>query len=185
MRHLRPTGRVSDMFLTIGLALAGLLAVLVAGVAMIACGNAVFSHTIDVVVSDPDHRLGTEPLEVSVFDSRMGSTSDWARKFMGVTSDAKPYRTPFTSMKVVTLFDPPRPDELELALALPKFEPRGFFWLRLEPRAAPSGTERAAFGPYNEGTKIDPVPRLDVQYTATPEPKGWHVVLRLLVGRDG
>jgi hypothetical protein len=97
------------MFLTIGLTLAGLLGVLIVGVAMIACGNAVFSHTIGVVVRDPTHRLGT---------------------------------------------------------------------------AEPSATVRAAFAPYNEGTTIDPVPRLDVQYIAIPQPKGWHLVLRLLVDRD-
>ena len=105
------------MGLTMGLL--GIPALLLAGFALIACGNAVFNHTVDVVVSDPTHKLGSEPLEVSVFDSRMGSTSDWARKFMGLTSDSAPYRTPYTSMKVVTIFDPPRPDELELALALP------------------------------------------------------------------
>ena len=167
------------MGLTMGLL--GIPALLLAGFALIACGNAVFNHTVDVVVSDPTHKLGSEPLEVSVFDSRMGSTSDWARKFMGLTSDSAPYRTPYTSMKVVTIFDPPRPDELELALALPKFESRGFFWVKLRPGAARTGTERAGFAPYHEFDRIDPVPRLDVQYTATPEPKGWHLVLRLLV----
>ena len=167
------------MGLTMGLL--GIPALLLAGFALIACGNAVFNHTVDVVVSDPTHKLGSEPLEVSVFDSRMGSTSDWARKFMGLTSDSAPYRTPYTSMKVVTIFDPPRPDELELALALPKRESRGFFWVKLRPGAARAGTERAGFAPYHEFDRIDPVPRLDVQYTATPEPKGWHLVLRLLV----
>lgn len=167
------------MGLTMGLL--GIPALLLAGFALIACGNAVFNHTVDVVVSDPTHKLGSEPLEVSVFDSRMGSTSDWARKFMGLTSDSAPYRTPYTSMKVVTIFDPPRPDELELALALPKLESRGFFWVKLRPGAARAGTERAGFAPYHEFDRIDPVPRLDVQYTATPEPKGWHLVLRLLV----
>ena len=169
------------MGLTMGLLLLGIPALLLAGFALIACGNAVFNHTVDVVVSDPTHKLGSEPLEVSVFDSRMGSTSDWARKFMGLTSDSAPYRTPYTSMKVVTIFDPPRPDELELALALPKLESRGFFWVKLRPGAARAGTERAGFAPYHEFDRIDPVPRLDVQYTATPEPKGWHLVLRLLV----
>ena len=153
----------------------------VPGVALIGCGMVVYKHTIEVVVSDPDQRLGPAPIDVSVFDFRMGSTADWARKTMGPTSDAAPYTTPFTSMRVATILDPPRPDSFELALAVPKLESRGYFVLSLEPGSRRTSEQLAAFVPYTDSFPADQVPKITMQYNATPQEKGWHVTLRVLV----
>ena len=142
---------------------------------------AVYNHTVEVVVSDPSRRLGPPPIEVSVFDRTMGSTGDWARKFMGPTSEAAPYKAPYTSMKTVTIFDPPRPPELEVSVAVPAYESRGYFSVLLKPGSARSGEQRATFVPYGDAFPAEEAPTLTVQYTATPEPKGWHVTLRLVV----
>ena len=85
------------------------------------------------------------------------------------------------SWRLVTIFDPPRPADLEVAVAIPKYESRGYFAVLLQPGSAASGEQRAGFVPYGDFFPADQAPTLTVQYTATPEPKGWHVVLRLLV----
>ena len=163
------------------LVLLGAVVVVILGLAMLACGMAVYNHTVEVVVSDPTRRLGPAPIDVSVFDRKMGTTGDWARKFMGPTSDAAPYKAPYTSMKTVTIFDPPRPAELEVSVAVPAYESRGYFSLLLKPGSARSGEQRAGLVPYGDVFPAEQAPTLTVQYTATPEPKGWHVVLRLQV----
>ena len=158
----------------------GVLALIFA-LPVLGCGTVVYQHTVEVLVSDPSRRLGPPPIDVSVFDRRMGYSEDWARKFMKPTSDAAPYKAPYTSMKTVTIFDPPRPADLEVALALPSYESRGYFALILTPGSATSGEKRAGFVPYGDFFPAEQAPTLSVQYTATPEPKGWHIVLRLLV----
>ena len=164
------------MKIALGFLVLGALVVFLLG-----CGTAVFQHTIEVVVSDPGHRLGPPPVDVSVFDKQMGYSSEWAKKFMRPTSDAAPYKTPFTSQKTVTMFDPPRPNELSLGFALPAYEQRGYFWLLMNPATKASGELRAAFIPYGEYFPSPETTTMTVQYTAKPEPKGWHVMLRLMV----
>ena len=161
------------------MAMRPLLAVL--SLAFLGCGTVVYRHTVEVVISDPSHRLGQSPVDVSVFDQRMGSTADWARRWMGPTSDAAPYRVPFRTTSAATIFDPPRPDKVELALAVPRLEERGFFTLIVSPRPHASGQVKAAFVPYGDYFPAENALTLPVQYTATPEPKGWHLVIRLLV----
>ena len=161
-----------------------MLGVLVVGalaLSVLGCGRAVYRHTVEVLVNDPARRLGPPPVDVSVFDKQMGYSSDWARKFMGPTSDDAPYKTPYTSTKTVTIFDPPRPSELGVSVALPSYESRGYFWLLMNPGSSRSGEQRAAFVPYGDYFPAEQAPTLTVQYTATPESKGWHVVLRLMV----
>jgi hypothetical protein len=164
------------MKIALGIILLGALVVLLLG-----CGTAVYKHTIEVVVNDPTRRLGPPPIDVSVFDKQMGYSSDWARKFMGPTSDDAPYTVPFSSQKTVTILDPPRPNELSLGFALPAYESRGYFWLLMNPGSKASGELRAAFIPYGEYFPPQQTTTMTVQYTAKPEPKGWHVMLRLLV----
>jgi hypothetical protein len=155
--------------------------VAVLGLSVPGCGTVVYQHTVEVLVSDPSRRLGPPPIDVSVFDRQMGSTGDWAKKWMGPTSDQAPYETQHTSTKTVTIFDPPRPPDLEVSVAVPAYESRGYFWLLLKPGSSPSGEQRAGFVPYGDSFPADQVPTMTVQYTATPEPKGWHLVLRLQV----
>jgi len=149
---------------------------------MIACGMQSYKHTVEVVVVDLSHRLGPPPYDVSVFDHRMGSTSDWTKKWMGPTSDSAPYKTEYNSVAMAYLFGPSRPDEVQFGVGLPKYDSRGAFFVAVKPGEARSGTVRAGFSPYSDNFPKEEVPQpLDVEYTATPEPQGWHLVLRLLV----
>jgi len=155
-------------------------AVVAIGLAMLGCGTVVYKHTVEVLISDPAHRLGSPPYDVSVFDYRMGSTSDWARKWMGPTSDAAPYRVEYSSTSVATIFDPPRPDKFELAVAVPSLETRGFFTLSVHPQPNRSRRQPAGFVAYMDNF-MGQAPTLTVEHTATPAPHGWHLVIRLVV----
>jgi hypothetical protein len=77
------------------------------------------SNTVEVLVSDLSRRLGPPPIDVSVFDRQMGSTGDWAKKWIGPTSDQAPYKTPYTSTKTATIFAPPKGWHLVLRLKVP------------------------------------------------------------------
>jgi hypothetical protein len=86
--------------------------VAVLGLSVQGCGTVVYQHTVEVLVSDPSRRLGAPPIDVSVFDRQMGSTGDWAKKWMGPTSDQAPYKTQYTSTGwhlVLRLQVPPAP----------------------------------------------------------------------------
>lgn len=148
--------------------------------ALIACGMSSFKHTVEVVVVDPSRRLGSPPYDVSVFDPRMGSTSDWAKRWMGPTSDSAHYKVEYAQTAMSTAFGPPRPDKVDMGLAVPGYDSRGLFFVSVEPAKTRSGKVRAAFTPYSDNFK-EQAPRLDVEYTATPEPQGWHLLLRLLI----
>src|SRR5689334_9129500 len=69
---------------------------------LIACGASSFKHTVEVVVADPTRRLGPPPYEVSIFDPRMGSTSDWAKRWMGPTSDSAHYKVAYAQTAMAT-----------------------------------------------------------------------------------
>jgi hypothetical protein len=154
---------------------------LVTCLGMVACGAQSFKHSVEVIVVDPTMRLGPAPIDVSVFDPRMGSTSDWAKRWMGPTSDGAPYKVPYAATAAATAFGPPRPDRVDLGLAVPKYDSRGFFYVILEPGTARSSTVHAGFTPYDDDFPKDQVPRLDIEYTATPAREGWDFVLRVLV----
>jgi hypothetical protein len=72
-----------------------------------------------------------------------------------------------------------RPEKVEFALYLPRLERRGFFVLRLEPKARPAGEVAAAFAPWGDTFPAGKAPSLAVAYEAAPAPKGWRLVLRL------
>jgi hypothetical protein len=145
-----------------------------------ACGTGVHEHSLEISVSDPSSRLGAGPWELSVFDGRMGRSEEWARKTMGTASASAPWRTAFSTVDTVTL-GMARPAKVDLWLYLPALERRGFFQVRLEPQARPSGHADAAFGSFGEAVPPADVPKLDVRYTATAAEKGWSFALTLEV----
>lgn len=155
-------------------------ALLLAAVAS-GCGTVVYSHTIEVRVSDPSKRLGASPIEVSIFDPQMGGTAEWARKTMAPTSETAPYVVPYTSISAATALDPPRPREFTLALYVPAFETRGAFTLRVRPADSPSGELPFGFLAFSDNLPSSDVPRLTCRYTATPAPKGWKLAVTVLV----
>jgi hypothetical protein len=141
------------------------------------CGTMVYDNVVIVTVSDPSHRLGTAPLEVSVFDKTMGYGKDWVATKMGLTSEAKPYTATLVTSGAATIFDPPRPKSIVVSIAIPALESRGYYILSLEPASRPSGEERAWFTEYGSFFPTKDASSVPVRYKATPEPKGWRLQL--------
>ncbi len=68
-----------------------LLLIITATIAHVACGTVVYDHRIDVAIQDPSGRLGPSPIPVSVFDRTMGSSEEWAQRWIGSTAPGAVY----------------------------------------------------------------------------------------------
>jgi hypothetical protein len=142
-----------------------------------ACGTAVFDHVIEVQVSDPSGRLGSARVEVSVFDNQMGQSAEWARRTMGTATPGGPYIGQVSSTAAKMIFDDSLPERLTVALAVPAYEPNGYFLLQLAPPSAEETTVAAPFVPYGAyfsegGTTTAPLP---MRVRGETEAKGWKV----------
>lgn len=155
----------------------GLLA---SALALASCGTGVHKHAVELTVHDPSGRLGPGPWELAVFDGRMGRSEEWARKKMGTAAPGAPWRTSFSTVDTVTL-GTARPAKVDLWLYVPAIERRGFFQLRLEPRARPTALVEGAFGSFGEAVPAAGAPKLAVRYAARAAEKGWHLELTLEV----
>jgi hypothetical protein len=89
-------------------------------------------------------------------------------------------RVGYSTQATATFLDPPRPDRLSISFAVPAFDARGFFVLDLEPGSKSAGQARTGFMPYSDSF-TGRAPMLNVEYSATPLPTGWRVVLRVLI----
>lgn len=158
------------------LALAVLIAIPTAG-----CGTAVYSHRVEVTVNDPMHRLGPPPFDIGFFDSRMGTSQDFALKSAGKASDSAPFQGTTSTMATVLVFSGPRPDSLELSLALPALTTNGFFHLTFHPEAIPAGDQAASYQLYEGSVPAGDGPRLNYRYSSEPLEKGWRLKIALII----
>lgn len=157
------------------------LTALVASTPAAACGTAVYSHKVEVTVSDPTHRLPPPPYEVGFFDWRMGTSQDFALKSAGKATDSTPFTTTSSTMATVLVFSGPRPDSLELSVALPALTTNGFFHLWFHPTAVPAGDVQAGYQLYEGSVPAGDGPKLNYRYSAEPLDKGWRLKIALLI----
>lgn len=148
---------------------------------MAACGTAVYKHQVEVTVLDPNHRLGPPPYDIGFFDWRMGTSPEFALKSAGKASDTAPFQGVTSTMASVLVFSGPRPDSLELSLALPALTSNGFFHLTFRPQATPSGDQAASYQLYEGSAPAGNGPRLNYRYSAEPLDNGWRLTITLLV----
>jgi hypothetical protein len=142
-----------------------------------ACGTVVFVHTIEVRVSDPSGRLGSAPVEVSVFDNQMGQSAEWAQRTMGTTRPDAPYVGRVSSTTAKMIFDHSLPERITISLAVPVYEPDGYFVLELAPPTSEERVVAAPFVPYGAsfaegGSGVMPL-RLRVR--SEKDEAGWSV----------
>jgi hypothetical protein len=142
-----------------------------------ACGTAVFDHVVEVQVSDPSGRLGAGPIEVSVFDKQMGQSAEWARRTMGVARPGAPYVGRVSSTAAKMIYDHSPPAQLEVGLALPAYESRGYFLLSLPPSTDQEHKASAPFIPYGAyfADPGSPAPPLPLRVRTTAARKGWRL----------
>lgn len=155
------------------------LGAIVISVSANACGTALYKHEVQITIDDPTGRLGTPPLEVSIFDSRMGTSTEFARKSVGVTSTEVPYKRAFNTTAAALVGSAPRPDSLDLSVMVPAMTKRGFFVLRVRPGVATSGSGTAGYLLHSEFDPEGDGPQVQFHYTATPLPEGWALQIQL------
>ncbi|MCC7044937.1 MAG: hypothetical protein IT183_13820 [Acidobacteria bacterium] len=142
-----------------------------------ACGTVVFVHTIEVRVSDPSGRLGSAPVEVSVFDNQMGQSAEWARRTMGTAGPDTPHVGQVSSTTARMIFDNSLPERVTISLAVPAYEPGGYFVLQLAPPVSEERVVAAPFVPYGAsfaegGSGVMPLP---LRVLSEKDETGWRV----------
>ncbi|MEO7997148.1 MAG: hypothetical protein ABI852_06860 [Gemmatimonadaceae bacterium] len=118
------------------------------------------------------------------FDWRLGSSLDYALKNGGKVTEAAPFEGRVSSTASAFAFSAPRPDSVELSLALPALTRNGFFQLILHPKDAPSGNGQAIYQLFEGVPPSGNGPKLVFNYTAEPMEKGWRLKITLLVPPD-
>jgi hypothetical protein len=144
----------------------------------IACGTAVYDHTITVVPVPPPAQL-----TVAVFDHQSGYTHEFALKVAGVAEAGKPYRATVTTTPAVTLtsMDTARP--VDFSLAIPDVSEEGYFLLTID-READNGEIKAAFCRYGEYFPSPGAVTIPVAVTAHAVKGVWTIDLRVDLARS-
>ena len=141
------------------------------------CGTALVENAFSVRVEDPSGRLPDGPVEVSIFDSVMGQSDEWARTTMGTATATEPYRTSFTSTTAKMVGDHGPSERVTAGIAVPGYAPKGYFSLVLAPVDGQTVTVEAPFvGYYDYDAALDgPVPPLPLKVTSTAGDLSWRL----------
>ena len=135
-------------------ALAATLAICIAA-AVSSCGTVLVTSEFVVSVDDPAGRLPST-VNVSVFDSTMGQSAEWASESMGTASAVQPYTTSFKSTATKFIGDNGPPQDVRAGLAIPQLQPKGYFAIQLKPVDGQTATVTAPFiGYYDYNVTTD------------------------------
>ena len=147
------------------------------------CGNVLVENRFSVTIEDPGGRLAPGPVEVSVFDSMMGSSDEWARRSMGTATATVPYTTSFQSTATKFIGDNGPSQTIAAGLALPGFKPKGYFALNLRPIDGQTTTVAAPFvGYYDyEPARDGPVAPLVLTFTSTARESQWQIRIQVRI----
>lgn len=157
-----------------------ILLLFVSSVPMAACGTAVYDHRIEVTIQDPSGRLGPPPIAVSVFNKTMGSSEEWAQRWMGNTAPGAPYVGNVDATGTKMAFDSSPPSRVDAGIALPSYEKEGFLVLDVAPVEGPEQSTVLTFVPYGVSSKsaasIIPLP---ARFRSESSSKGWLIHLTI------
>ncbi len=156
---------------TIGAALGALAAVVV----LAGCGTATFDNQVIVTVSDPSGRLGSDQVQVAVFDPMMGDTADWAEQHLGVAAPGAPYRTSVFATDTKMVGDTSPPKSVVLGMYLPQFDDTGFYSISLNPVAGQTLDYEAPYVTYDYSWET----------TGAKRPTGPPLPMAITTGQDG
>jgi hypothetical protein len=129
------------------------------------CGMKSFSDSYAVAVESPQ--------EVSIFDSMMGESAEWAEKTMGPAAPGQPYTTQVSNLATKMFFDGSLPTSLRVGLYLPAVTDTGYYSVSLEPVVAGPLTYEAPFIPWFSETPVEPRPPLQIAMEIAEGPNGW------------
>jgi hypothetical protein len=161
------------------------LLLLAAAIMQAACGTAVYNHRIEIAIEDPSGRLGPPPIAVSVFDRTMGSSDEWAGRWMRDSRPGAPYMGEVSATATKMMFDASPPARVDAGIALPAYEKEGFFVLDITPVEGSEQTTVLPFVAYGVLSKpaasIVPLP---ARFRSEFSDKGWLIHLVVVVPPD-
>lgn len=131
------------------------------------CGTKSFSDAFAVAVDSPQR--------VSIFDSQMGQSAEWAGKTMGPAAPGRPYTTEVSNLATKMIFDDSPPPSIQVGLYLPDRTDTGYYAISLPQVAAGSITYDAPFVAWYSETPVEQLPPLPLQLDITAGPNGWIV----------
>ena len=135
------------------------------------CGMKSFSDSFAVVVD--------EPQRVSVFDSRMGQSAEWAAKTMGQAAPGRPYVTEVANLEAKMFFDGSPPASIQIGLFLPDLADDGYYAITLNEVTAGTMDYEAVFVPWYSETPVDPRPAMSLVLDIAAGANGWIVNVTL------
>lgn len=129
------------------------------------CGTKSFSDSYSVAVDSPQ--------QVSIFDSMMGESAEWAEKTMGPASPGQPYTTQVSNLSTKMFYDSSPPVSIRVGLYLPDVTDTGYYAIGIEPVVAGTLTYDATFVPWYSETPVEPQPPLPIAMEIAEGPNGW------------
>lgn len=157
-----------------------------AALALAGCGTATFDNQFAVTVADPSGRLGTDQVQVAVFDPMMGDTRDWARQHMGVATPTEPYRTSVFATDTKMIGDSSPPSRVVAGMFLPQYDPSGFYSITLQPVAGQTVDYEAPYVTYDyswetTGKKRPTGPPLPMTITTSQDGDNWQFDIQVQI----
>ena len=150
------------------------LLVMTVVLALAGCGTGTFDSTYRVSVEDPTGAV----VAVSVFDSSMGDTQDWAEKSLGTASPERPYEATMSAVESRLVLDGGPSKTVEAGLYLPELNPDGWYRVAFEPVDGAQQGVKAPFVPWE--VPGNPAPAIDLRILPESDGSAWILDLTVL-----
>jgi hypothetical protein len=152
---------------------------LVVAVVLAGCGTKAVANEILVSVDRSSGAVPPGPLEVGVFDTLMGGSSEYAATFGGTTTEAEPYWGTVSTTVTRMIGDGRPPERLDLGVWIPAIAPKGYFGVSVTADAPATEVVRAPFiADYDFDAATDgPVEPLEMSITREAVNDTWRVTI--------
>lgn len=146
--------------------------------ALTSCGNVLTSNNFSFTAVSPSGQA-VPKIRVSIFDSAMGSSAEWADQSMGTATSSAPYQTSFETSSTKMIGDGSSGATVRAGIALPDVAPKGYFALSLLPVDGQTATLDAPFiGYYGYNVTTDgPVAPLKLTVVSTEGSRPWQLAI--------
>lgn len=143
------------------------LAVCVAALLMAGCGTKSFTNSVAVVVSTPE--------QVSVFDSQMGESAQWASQWLGQAAPGQPYTREVSALDTKFVGDGSPPSSVRLGVYLPDRTQLGYYSLVFNDAVAGTSSQVLPFVAWYSPDPVAQQAGLPAEVELAPGPNGWLV----------
>ncbi len=116
-------------------------------VVIAACGTSAVSNEVRVSVDRSSGAVDAGPLEVGVFDTLMGGSSEYAAQFRGTSTEAEPYVGRVATTVTRMIADDSPPERLDLGVWIPAIADKGYYAVSVGPTTGDHDVVMAPFIP--------------------------------------